>query len=171
MYVCLLMSGKSGNLVIIHIGKCAFATDYDYALDVLIYLMADESDKNDDIKKKKLSLEQQGAHKSLLNMFQDRNCHLGMAMVIDDRLKILENVDWHEQFPFRDEDFQRFDESSDLVFYESPRFVTHIDDPTIVALTKYYKEVFPPSNTPSVALLDMCSSWISYFPPDISKNV
>nr|GEU81417.1 hypothetical protein [Tanacetum cinerariifolium] len=39
-------------MVIIHI-------DYDYALDVLIYLMADESDKNDDIKKKKLSLEQQ----------------------------------------------------------------------------------------------------------------
>nr|GFB22988.1 hypothetical protein [Tanacetum cinerariifolium] len=43
---------KSGNMVIIHI-------DYDYALDVLIYLMVDESDKNDDIKKKKLSLEQQ----------------------------------------------------------------------------------------------------------------
>nr|GFC07981.1 hypothetical protein [Tanacetum cinerariifolium] len=37
-------------MVIIHI-------DYDYALDVLIYLMADESDKNDYIKK--LSLEQQ----------------------------------------------------------------------------------------------------------------
>ncbi|GKB06306.1 transposon ty3-G gag-pol polyprotein [Tanacetum coccineum] len=33
--------------------------DYDYALDVLIYLMADESDKNDDIKKKKLSFEKQ----------------------------------------------------------------------------------------------------------------
>ncbi|GJR79596.1 glucan endo-1,3-beta-glucosidase-like protein [Tanacetum coccineum] len=44
-YIC-------GNMVIIHI-------DYDYALDVLIYLMADESDKNNDIKKKKLSLEQQ----------------------------------------------------------------------------------------------------------------
>ncbi|GKC84333.1 S-adenosyl-L-methionine-dependent methyltransferases superfamily protein [Tanacetum coccineum] len=77
--------------------------------------------------------------------------------------KILENVDWHEQFPFRDEDFQRFDESSDLVFYESPRFVTHIDDLAIAALTKYYK-VFPPSNTSSVVLLDMCNSWISHFP-------
>ncbi|GJZ39503.1 hypothetical protein Tco_0586066 [Tanacetum coccineum] len=51
-----------------------------------------------------------------------------------DEFKILENVDWPEQFSFKDEDFQRFDESSDLVFYESPRFVTHIDDPTIVAV-------------------------------------
>ncbi|XP_071721481.1 uncharacterized protein [Rutidosis leptorrhynchoides] len=78
--------------------------------------------------------------------------------------KILENVEWPEQFPFKDQDFQRYDESSDLVFYESPRFVTHIDDPAIAALTKYYKEVFPPSNTPGVALLDMCSSWVSHFP-------
>ncbi|GKB17802.1 S-adenosyl-L-methionine-dependent methyltransferases superfamily protein [Tanacetum coccineum] len=84
--------------------------------------------------------------------------------------KILENVEWPEQFPFRDEDFQRFDESSDLVFYESPRFVTHIDDPAIAALTKYYKEVFPPSNTPGVALLDMCSSWISHFPPGYKQE-
>ncbi|KAI3742104.1 hypothetical protein L1987_59784 [Smallanthus sonchifolius] len=78
--------------------------------------------------------------------------------------QIFENVEWLQQFPFKDEDFQRFDESSDLIFYESPRFVTHIDDPAIAALTKYYKEVFPPSNTPGVALLDMCSSWVSHFP-------
>lgn len=84
--------------------------------------------------------------------------------------QILENVDWPEQFPFRDEDFQRFDESSDLVFYESPRFVTHIDDPAIAALTKYYQEVFPPSNTPGVALLDMCSSWISHYPPGYKQE-
>lgn len=57
-----------------------------------------------------------------------------------------------------------FYRSSDLIFYESPRFVTHIDDPAIAALTKYYKEAFPPSNTPGVALLDMCSSWISHYP-------
>ncbi|KAI3782804.1 hypothetical protein L2E82_12860 [Cichorium intybus] len=78
--------------------------------------------------------------------------------------QILENVEWPEQFPFKEEDFQRFDESSDLIFYEAPRFVTHIDDPAIAALTKYYKEAFPPSNTPGVALLDMCSSWVSHYP-------
>ncbi|KAL1547749.1 hypothetical protein AAHA92_16067 [Salvia divinorum] len=78
--------------------------------------------------------------------------------------KVLENVEWPEQFPFKEEDFQRFDESPDTLFYESPRFVTHIDDPAIAALTKYYSEVLPPSNTPGVAILDMCSSWVSHYP-------
>ncbi|KAL5976652.1 hypothetical protein ACLOJK_020985 [Asimina triloba] len=66
-------------------------------------------------------------------------------------LKVLKNVEWPEQIPFKPEDFQRFDESSDSLFYESPRFVTHIDDPAIRSLTKYYSEVFPPSNTPGVS--------------------
>ncbi|WJX30306.1 hypothetical protein P8452_18862 [Trifolium repens] len=78
--------------------------------------------------------------------------------------QILKNVEWPEQFPFKDEDFQRYDESSDSTFYEAPRFVTHIDDPAIAALTKYYSKVFPPSNTPGVSILDMCSSWVSHFP-------
>ncbi|XP_076914038.1 RNA polymerase II C-terminal domain phosphatase-like 2 [Bidens hawaiensis] len=34
-----------------------------------------------------------GARKSLLNVFQDRNCHSRMAMVIDDRLKVWEDKD------------------------------------------------------------------------------
>ncbi|KAL4295860.1 hypothetical protein GQ457_12G022490 [Hibiscus cannabinus] len=76
----------------------------------------------------------------------------------------LQNVEWPEQFPFKDEDFQRFDESPDSMFYDAPRFVTHIDDAAIAALTKYYSEVFPPSNTPGVSILDMCSSWVSHFP-------
>ncbi|KAK7272765.1 hypothetical protein RJT34_29588 [Clitoria ternatea] len=78
--------------------------------------------------------------------------------------QILKNVEWPEQFPFKDQDFQRFDESSDSLFYEAPRFVTHIDDLAIAALTNYYSKVFPPSNTPGVAILDMCSSWVSHFP-------
>ncbi|GFP92659.1 hypothetical protein PHJA_001410100 [Phtheirospermum japonicum] len=84
--------------------------------------------------------------------------------------KVLENVEWPEQFPFKEEDFQRFDESADTLFYESPRFVTHIDDPAIAALTKYYSEVFPPSNTPGVALLDMCSSWVSHYPKGYKQS-
>ncbi|KAG4194771.1 hypothetical protein ERO13_A06G071900v2 [Gossypium hirsutum] len=76
----------------------------------------------------------------------------------------LQNVEWPEQFPFKDEDFQRFNETPDSLFYEAPRFVTHIDDAAIAALTKYYSEVFPPSNTPGVSILDMCSSWVSHFP-------
>ncbi|CAM8926003.1 hypothetical protein QQ045_023050 [Rhodiola kirilowii] len=78
--------------------------------------------------------------------------------------EILMNVDWPEKFPLGEEDFQRFDETPDTMFYESPRFVTHIDDPAISALTKYYSKVFPPSNTPGISILDMCSSWVSHFP-------
>ncbi|KAH9606357.1 hypothetical protein KSS87_023347 [Heliosperma pusillum] len=78
--------------------------------------------------------------------------------------QVFKDYQWPEQFPFKDEDFQRFDESADTVFYDSPRFVTHIDDYAIAALTKFYSEVFPPSNTPGVSMLDMCSSWVSHFP-------
>jgi len=77
----------------------------------------------------------------------------------------LNKVDWPETFPFKEEDFQRYDESSDSTFYEAPRFVTHIDDPAIAALTKYYSKVLPQSDTPGVSILDMCSSWVSHYPP------
>ncbi|KAL0763444.1 hypothetical protein Bca101_079595 [Brassica carinata] len=76
----------------------------------------------------------------------------------------LSKVEWPENFPFKEEDFQRFDESSDSTFYEAPRFVTHIDDSAIAALTKYYSKVLPESETPGVSILDMCSSWVSHYP-------
>nr|QTZ19544.1 S-adenosyl-L-methionine-dependent methyltransferases superfamily [Bixa orellana] len=99
----------------------------------------------------------------------------GKSFIASARLKtnvdeILKNAEWPEQFPFKEEDFQRFDESPDSLFYEAPRFVTHIDDPAIAALTKYYSEVFPPSNTPGVAILDMCSSWVSHFPKGYKQD-
>ncbi|XP_010447839.1 PREDICTED: uncharacterized protein LOC104730377 isoform X1 [Camelina sativa] len=76
----------------------------------------------------------------------------------------LNKVDWPDTFPFKEEDFQRYDESSDSTFYEAPRFVTHIDDPAIAALTKYYSKVLPQNETPGVSILDMCSSWVSHYP-------
>lgn len=78
--------------------------------------------------------------------------------------EVLKNVDWPEQFPFKKEDFDRFDESADQTFYSTPRFVTHIDDPAINALTQFYASVFPPSDTAGVTMLDMCSSWVSHYP-------
>lgn len=77
---------------------------------------------------------------------------------------ILENVQWPDQFPFGPEEFQRYDESSDQGFYAQPRFVTHIDDAAIAALTRYYEKVLPPSGSSDAAILDMCSSWISHYP-------
>ncbi|XP_020521657.1 uncharacterized protein LOC18432221 isoform X2 [Amborella trichopoda] len=60
--------------------------------------------------------------------------------------------------------------SSDSLFYSTPRFVTHIDDPAIAALTKFYSAVFPPSNSPGVCLLDLCSSWVSHYPKGYKQD-
>ena len=46
-----------------------------------------------------------------------------------------------QPFEFPANFFRREDGSSDRYFYENPRFVTHIDDGTIEALTTFYEEV------------------------------
>lgn len=78
--------------------------------------------------------------------------------------EVLANVEWPDEFPFTADDFKRFDETPDTFFYGQPRFVTHIDDGAIAALTKYYSQVFPASGNKDIAMLDICSSWVSHFP-------
>jgi SAM-dependent methyltransferase len=56
--------------------------------------------------------------------------------------------------------FDRLDESSDAAFYAQPRFVVHIDEATIAALTGWYAEVLPPGGE----VLDLMSSWVSHLP-------
>jgi hypothetical protein len=56
-------------------------------------------------------------------------CHLLLVQVLQD-------PKWPEKWPFRPEDFLRYDESDDSVFYDSPRFVYHIDDGAVKALTQ-----------------------------------
>jgi hypothetical protein len=56
--------------------------------------------------------------------------------------------------------FVRMDESPDAEFYREPRFVTHIDDATIQALTEYYRSFIPEE----ADVLDLMSSWISHLP-------
>ncbi|KAJ8531995.1 hypothetical protein K7X08_011918 [Anisodus acutangulus] len=84
--------------------------------------------------------------------------------------QVLKNVEWPEQFPFRDEDFQRFDESSDTLFYEMPRFVTHIDDQAIAALTKYYSEVLPSSQSLRCWVQARKDSWNGYDEDELKRN-
>jgi hypothetical protein len=50
--------------------------------------------------------------------------------------KVLEDPKWPEQWPFRAEDFLRYDEADDAAFYSAPRFVYHIDEGAVAALTK-----------------------------------
>lgn len=61
-----------------------------------------------------------------------------------------------------EDSFVRMDESSDVEFYREPRFVAHIDDATIEALTEFYR-TFIPDNAD---VLDLMSSWISHLPPE-----
>ena len=65
-----------------------------------------------------------------------------------------------EESPFRPEHFRKYDESDDALFYTEPRFVTHIDDHAIVALSAHYAEVLKPEHR----VLDLMSSWISHLP-------
>ncbi len=58
--------------------------------------------------------------------------------------------------------FRRQDETPDELFYRSPRFVTHIDDGAIAAVTQLYREYFPAGGR----VLDVMSSWISHLPPE-----
>ncbi len=65
--------------------------------------------------------------------------------------------------PFPPDFFRRMDESPDAEFYREPRFVTHIDDATIGALTQVYRELIPPGSR----VLDLMSSWVSHLPLDV----
>ena len=64
------------------------------------------------------------------------------------------------------ETFRRYDEGPDERFYDIPRFVTHIDDHAIVAVTQLYREYFRPGGV----ILDLMSSWVSHLPPEINYS-
>ena len=72
--------------------------------------------------------------------------------------------DW----PYTDADLNRLDNSVDSIFYDAPRFVTHIDDAAIAALTAFYKDEFTALDKDKLDILDLCSSWISHLPEDVS---
>ena len=58
--------------------------------------------------------------------------------------------------------FDKADRSPDLAFYSQPRFVRHIDDGAVAAVTRLYAELLPPGGD----VLDLMSSWVSHLPPE-----
>lgn len=60
--------------------------------------------------------------------------------------------------------FRRLDETPDAEFYRQPRFVTHIDDAAIAAVTQLYREYLPAGG----AVLDLMSSWVSHLPAEVA---
>jgi SAM-dependent methyltransferase len=60
--------------------------------------------------------------------------------------------------------FAKDDATPDHLFYAMPRFVTHIDDQAIAAVTELYRSLFPPGGV----VLDLMGSWVSHLPPEIA---
>ncbi|HEY0777178.1 MAG TPA: methyltransferase domain-containing protein [Gemmatirosa sp.] len=62
--------------------------------------------------------------------------------------------------------FRRYDEGPDAAFYTAPRFVTHIDDGAIAAVTALYRDLLPVGGD----VLDLMSSWVSHLPNDVAYD-
>jgi SAM-dependent methyltransferase len=60
------------------------------------------------------------------------------------------------------EALRRLDETPDEEFWSEPRFVTHLDEGAIAAVTNLYRRYFPARG----AILDLMSSWVSHLPPE-----
>ena len=69
---------------------------------------------------------------------------------------------WTKPFPtqFTATDFTKADQHQDSEFYVVPRFVYHIDEGAVAALTNYYKDAIKDGSE----VLDVCSSWVSHYP-------
>ena len=60
--------------------------------------------------------------------------------------------------------FAKQDAAPDRLFYAMPRFVTHIDEGAIAAVTALYRALFPPGGT----VLDLMGSWVAHLPDDVA---
>jgi len=58
----------------------------------------------------------------------------------------------------------KLDATDDTLFYELPRFVTHVDDGFIQQLTDLYRERLQPDTR----VLDLMSSWVSHLPAEMT---
>jgi SAM-dependent methyltransferase len=64
----------------------------------------------------------------------------------------------------RPEQRAKLDSDDDRVFYDYPRFVTHVDDGFIQQLTDLYRERL----RPQTQILDLMSSWVSHLPEELT---
>ncbi|KQT10104.1 methyltransferase type 11 [Methylobacterium sp. Leaf399] len=65
---------------------------------------------------------------------------------------------------FPPEAFAKQDRTPDGLFYAQARFVTHIDDAAIDAVTDLYRTLLPPGGR----ILDLMSSWVSHLPAEVA---
>ncbi|NJK59463.1 MAG: class I SAM-dependent methyltransferase [Oscillatoriales cyanobacterium SM2_1_8] len=60
----------------------------------------------------------------------------------------------------------KLDETNDTLFYQQPRFVTHVDDGFLAQLTALYRDLLPTGGR----ILDLMSSWVSHLPPEVEYS-
>ncbi|GAA6616539.1 class I SAM-dependent methyltransferase [Scytonema sp. NUACC26] len=65
--------------------------------------------------------------------------------------------------PLKPEQRDKLDVTDDTLFYENPRFVTHVDEGFIQQLTDLYRERLKPNTR----IFDMMSSWVSHLPEEM----
>ncbi|MCY7272334.1 MAG: methyltransferase domain-containing protein [Phormidesmis sp. CAN_BIN44] len=58
----------------------------------------------------------------------------------------------------------KLDDTNDTLFYDAPRFVTHVDEGFIQQLTDLYRSRLKPNTR----ILDMMSSWVSHLPQEMA---
>ncbi|MBD2325331.1 class I SAM-dependent methyltransferase [Alkalinema sp. FACHB-956] len=63
----------------------------------------------------------------------------------------------------RPEQRTKLDASDDRLFYDYPRFVTHVDEGFIQQLTELYRDRLQPG----MRILDLMSSWVSHLPEEM----
>jgi hypothetical protein len=99
----------------------------------------------------------------------------GIALPEEGEIAAAVPMDWSDIFnnPFEgstsaaSSQFGRLDASPDSVFYADPRFVEHVDEQAVKAMTNYIsREAIP--NGSDVSVLDLCSSWTSHI--DLTKT-
>ena len=57
----------------------------------------------------------------------------------------------------------KLDDTDDKLFYDCPRFVTHVDEGFIQQLTDLYRQQLKPD----MRIFDMMSSWVSHLPEEM----
>jgi hypothetical protein len=79
--------------------------------------------------------------------------------------------DWESKATvLRKSSFRRLDEKPDSQYYESPRFVEHIDEKAVAALLSFHTRMLDDlsnrlyQKARKVDVLDICSSWTSHLP-------
>jgi len=88
---------------------------------------------------------------------------------------VLNGLDWESAPPYVKGDFRRLDETDDAIFYDTPRLVYHIDDNAVAAATSFYGKLFGQvaqrRQVEKLDVLDLCSSWVSHYPPKSAEGL